>query len=126
MLTAERDNMQRTQTSLIEKNSTVPQIKIAGFSSWHVPAEQTENIPIALKNPDNNPCYFSFTIVLTDTDEIIYQSDMVPPGESIRKIDISKPLSEGTYPAIVQIRTNELETGETMNSADLKLTITVG
>lgn len=108
------------------ENSTVSQIKIAGFSSWHVPAGQTENIPIVLKNPDGNPCYFSFTIVLTDTDEIIYQSDMVPPGESIRKIDISKPLSEGTYPAIVQIRTNELETGETMNSADLKLTITVG
>lgn len=113
-------------STVTEKNSTVPQIKIAGFSSWHVPAEQTENIPIALKNPDGNPCYFSFAIVLKDTNETIYQSDMVPPGEAIRKISISKSLPEGTYPAIVQIRTNELETGRAMNSADLNLTITVG
>lgn len=112
-------------TATAEK-PTVPQIKIAGFSSWHVPAEQTENIPIALKNPDGNPCYFSFAIVLKDTNETIYQSDMVPPGEAIRKINISKALPEGTYPAIVQIRTNELETGRAMNSADLNLTITVG
>lgn len=108
------------------EKSTVPQIKIAGFSAWHVPAGQTENIPIALKNPDGNPCYFSFAIVLADTEEIIYQSDMVPPGEAIRKISISKPLAEGTYSARILIRTNELETGREMNSANLNLTITVG
>lgn len=115
-----------SDSTAAEEKPTVPQIKIAGFSSWHVPAGQTENIPIALKNPDGNPCYFSFAIVLKDTNEIIYQSDMVPPGESIRKVSISKALPEGTYPAIVQIRTNELETGREMNSANLNLTITVG
>lgn len=115
-----------SDSTAAEEKPTVPQIKIAGFSSWHVPTGQTENIPIALKNPDGNPCYFSFTIVTADTNEIIYQSDMVPPGESIRKINISKALPEGTYPAIVQIRTNELETGREMNSANLNLTITVG
>ncbi len=115
-----------SDSTVAGEKPTVPQIKIAGFSSWHVPAGQTENIPIALKNPDGNPCYFSFAIVLKDTNETIYQSDMVPPGEAIRKIDISKSLPEGTYPAIVQIRTNELETGREMNSADLNLTITIG
>lgn len=115
-----------SDSTAAEEKPTVPQIKIAGFSSWHVPAGQTENIPIALKNPDGNPCYFSFAIVLKDTNETIYQSDMVPPGEAIRKISISKALPEGTYQAIVQIRTNELETGRAMNSADLNLTITVG
>lgn len=115
-----------SDSTAAEEKPTVPQIKIAGFSSWHVPAGQTENIPIALKNPDGNPCYFSFAIVLKDTNETIYQSDMVPPGEAIRKINISKALPEGTYLAIVQIRTNELETGREMNSANLNLTITVG
>ncbi|MEZ3496308.1 MAG: hypothetical protein K1V97_01915 [Lachnospiraceae bacterium] len=107
------------------EKSTVPQIKIAGFSSWHVPVGQTENIPIALKNPEGNPCYFSFSIVLADTNETIYQSDMVPPGEAIRRISITKSLSSGTYPARILIRTNELETGKEMNSANLNLTITV-
>lgn len=108
-----------------EEKPTVPQIKIAGFSSWHVPAGQTENIPIALKNPEGNPCYFSFSVVLADTNETIYQSDMVPPGEAIRRISITKSLSSGTYPARILIRTNELETGKEMNSANLNLTITV-
>ena len=90
-----------------EEKPTVPQIKIAGFSSWHVPG------------------YFSFSIVLADTNETIYQSDMVPPGEAIRRISITKSLSSGTYPARILIRTNELETGKEMNSANLNLTITV-
>lgn len=81
-----------SDSTAAEEKPTVPQIKIAGFSSWHVPAGQTENIPIALKNPDGNPCYFSFAIVLKDTNETIYQSDMVPPGEAIRKISISQHL----------------------------------
>lgn len=114
------------ESSTVSENSSVPQIKIAGFSSWHISAGQTENIPIVLKNPEGNPCYFSFSIVLTDTDEVIYQSDMVPPGEAIRRVNISKPLSAGTHSARIQIRTNELETGREMNSANLNLTITVG
>lgn len=115
-----------SDSTAVEEKPTVPQIKIAGFSSWHVSAGQTDSIPIVLKNPDGNPCYFSFAIVLADTEEIIYQSDMVPPGEAIRKISISKPLAEGTYSARILIRTNELETGREMNSANLNLTITVG
>lgn len=114
-----------SDSTAAEEKPTVPQIKIAGFSSWHVPAGQTENIPIALKNPEGNPCYFLFSIVLADTNETIYQSDMVPPGEAIRRISITKSLSSGTYPARILIRTNELETGKEMNSANLNLTITV-
>lgn len=105
--------------------SSVPQIKIAGFSDWYVPEGQTEDLPITLKNPDGNPCYFSFAIILTDTGETIYKSDMVPPGESIRQVTISKPLSAGTYQAVVHITTNELTTGQSMNDAKLNLTITV-
>lgn len=100
------------------------QIKISGFSSWAIPAGKTENIPIKLSNPQGNPCYFSFTLILTEKNQVIYQSDMVPPGESIRQISISEPLSAGTYKAIIHIATNELDTGRKMNSADLNLTIT--
>lgn len=114
-----------SDSTAAEEKPTVPQIKIAGFSAWHVPAGQTENIPIALKNPEGNPCYFSFSIVMADTEEILYRSDMVPPGEAIRKISISKPLTAGTYSAKILIHTNELETGREMNSANLNLTITV-
>lgn len=107
----------------IPADDSESQIEIAGFSSWSIPAGKTENIPINLHNPQGNPCYFSFTLVLTDTDRVIYQSAMVPPGETIRQISISEPLEIGAYKAIIHIETNEIETGCKMNSADLKLTI---
>lgn len=101
------------------------QIQIAGFSSWHIPAGQTEDLPIYLHNPDGNPCYFSFRIALADTDETLYQSDMVPPGETIRQVDLSHSLDAGTYDAVVYITTNALEDGAAMNSAKLNVTLTV-
>lgn len=106
-----------------ETSSAVPQIKIAGFTAWSIPAGQTENLPIKLQNPAGNPCYFSFAIIL-ETGETIYQSDMVPPGENLRKISITSPLEAGTYQAVLHITTNELETGKQMNDAKLNITIT--
>lgn len=111
--------------ALSETASSVPQIKIAGFSDWHIPAGQTEDLSISLKNPEGNPCYFSFAIILANTGETLYQSDMVPPGEEIKRISISRPLSAGTYQAVVHITTNELTTGRAMNDAKLNLTISV-
>lgn len=101
------------------------QIQIAGFSSWHIPAGQTEDLPIYLHNPDENPCYFSFRIVLEDTDETLYQSDMVPPGETIRQVDLAHSLDAGTYDVVIYITTNALDDGAAMNSAKLNVVLTV-
>ena len=106
-----------------EKN--IPQIQIAGFSSWHIPVGRTESIPISLKNPDNNPCYFSFDIYLKDTNEVLYTSKMVKPGDEIARININKALSSGKYTAVVHINTNELETGYAMNDASFEVDLTV-
>ena len=100
-------------------------IEIFGFSSWHVAAGQTENIPITLKNPEGNPCYFSFEISLIDSDEVIYRSKMVAPGDTIKSIDISKPLDKGIYTALIHIFTNELDTGNEMNDAQFQVELTV-
>lgn len=101
------------------------QIQIAGFSSWHIPAGQTEDLPIYLHNPDENPCYFSFRIVLEDTDETLYQSDMVPPGETIRQVDFAHSLDAGTYDVVIYITTNALDDGSPMNTAKLNVVLTV-
>lgn len=101
------------------------QIQIAGFSSWHIPAGQAENLPIYLHNPDGNPCYFSFRIALEDTDEPLYQSDMVPPGETIRQVDLTHSFNAGTYDVVIYITTNALDDGAAMNSAKLNVALTV-
>ncbi len=108
-----------------EKKDEIPQIQVAGFSSWHIPSGQTENIPVSLSNPKDNPCYFSFEIRLKDTNEVLYTSNMVAPGNEIKRININKPLNSGEYTALVHISTNELETGTEMNDASFEVNLTV-
>lgn len=108
-----------------EEKNEIPNIQVAGFSAWHIPAGQTENISVFLSNPKGNPCYFSFDITLKDSGEVIYTSNMVQPGDAIRKINLSKPLEVGKYTAVVHIRTNELETGNEMNSSSFEVELTV-
>lgn len=97
-------------------------ILINGFTDWSLPAGKTENLPIMLENPESNPCYFTFSIVLSDG-TVLYESKQVPPGNRISAVTINQPLSEGKYDAEVIIRTNDIETGTPMNSAKSKITI---
>ena len=97
-------------------------IQINGFTDWSLPAEKTENLPILLENPKGNPCYFTFSIVLSDG-TLLYESKQVPPGNRINSVTINQPLAEGKYTAELVIHTNDTETGAPMNSAKSKITI---
>lgn len=97
-------------------------IQINGFTDWSLPAGKTENLPIALENPKGNPCYFTFSIVLSDG-TVLYESGQVPPGNRISAVTINQPLSEGQYDAAVVITTNDIKTGTSMNSAQSKIKI---
>lgn len=98
------------------------EITICGFTDWTVQSGKAENLPISLKNPEGNPCYFTFQIELQDG-TLLYQSSHVPPGNEIRQISLSQPLTKGTYTAYVSILANEINTGTPMNSAKTKITI---
>lgn len=100
-------------------------IQVRGFTTWSIPANTSKNLSIPLENPEGNPCYFSFEIKLKDSGEVIYKSNMVPPGEKIHEIDISREFSQGDYPIIIHIYTNELETGAEMNSPEMQVTMHV-
>lgn len=100
------------------------EITVCGFTDWTVQSGKTENLPISLKNPEGNPCYFTFQIELEDGTQL-YQSSHVLPGNEIRQISLSQPLQKGTYTAYVSILTNEINTGTPMNSAKTKITINV-
>ena len=53
-------------------------IKIPGYPSITI-AKDTTNVRMALMNPEGNPCYFKFEIVLKDTGETIYESSTSRP-----------------------------------------------
>ncbi len=92
-------------------------IKIPGYPSITIAADK-EDVVMNLMNPEGNPCYFTFEIVLKDTNETIYKSDMVEPGKAISNVKLSHGLSAGEHKAVIKISTAALTDGQVMNGAN--------
>lgn len=99
-------------------------IKIPGYPSITLPANQQE-VTVALLNPEGNPCYFTFELALRDTDEVLYTSGLVPPGQVISSITLSRALPAGEYNAVIRISTTSLENGSAMNGANVETVLIV-
>ena len=93
-------------------------IRIPGYPSITVDAGK-DNVTMNLFNPEGNPCYFTFEIVLSDTGETIYKSDMVEPGKAITNVKLQHPLAAGEHNAVIKISTASLTDGKTMNKQSL-------
>ena len=94
-------------------------IKIPGYPSITLPADQQE-VTVALLNPEGNPCYFTFELALKDTGEVLYTSKLVPPGQVISSITLSRALPVGEYNAVIRISTASLVDGSAMNGANVE------
>ena len=99
-------------------------IKIPGYPSITLPKNQ-KTVNVALLNPEGNPCYFTFELVLKDTGESLYKSKLVPPGKAITEITMSKALPAGEYDATIKITTTSLEDGSAMNGANVETVLIV-
>ena len=88
-------------------------IRIPGYPSITIAADK-ENVTMNLYNPEGNPCYFTFEIVLSDTNETIYKSDMVEPGKAITNVKLKYGLAEGEHNAVIKISTASLTDGKAM------------
>ena len=99
-------------------------IKIPGYPSITLPAD-TETVSVALLNPEGNPCYFTFEIALNDTGEVLYTSKLVPPGQAIYEITLSRPLTAGEYNSVIRISTTSLADGSAMNGANVETVLVV-
>lgn len=99
-------------------------IQIPGYPSITLPAD-TQEVSVAFLNPEGNPCYFRFELVLKDTGESLYQSGLVAPGQAIYQIQLSRPLSAGEYDAVIQITTSSLTDLSPMNGANVETVLIV-
>ena len=99
-------------------------IKIPGYPSITLPKDQ-ETVNVALLNPEGNPCYFTFELVLKDTGESLYKSKLVPPGQAITEITMTKALSAGEYNATIKITTTSLADGSAMNGANVETVLII-
>lgn len=94
-------------------------IQIPGYTSITI-AANTTNVKMALLNPEGNPCYFKFEIVLKDTGETIYESQYVPSGKTINDVTITHGLSAGEHPATIKISTVALDQKTPLNGANVE------
>lgn len=95
-------------------------ILIPGYTDIKI-EEKSKEAYIALWNPDDNPCYFTFSIVLRDTGEVLYNSKLIPPGYAITTVPLKRSFEKGEYPIIVRIKTYDLEDHtKSMNGGEVK------
>lgn len=109
-----------------DKSQDVPAvgIKIPGYPSIELPPEQAD-VAIVLLNPEGNPCYFKFELVLKDSDESLYQSELVPPGQAITQLTLARGLSAGEYHATIKITTYSTVDQSPMNGANVETVLIV-
>ena len=99
-------------------------IKIPGYPSITLPKDQ-KRVRVALLNPEGNPCYFTFELVLKETGESLYKSKLVPPGQAITEITMARALPAGEYAATIKITTTSLTDGSAMNGANVETVLIV-
>lgn len=105
-------------------NPQADSIAIPGYPKIYAAAGQTA-MDVVLGNPEGNPCYFVYELVLEDGDEVLYTSGQIPPGEAVPSITLSRALDAGEYPAVLKISTYHVETQAPMNGANVKTTLVV-
>ena len=91
-------------------------IRSPGYKSMAIEANSRE-VSVNLVNPEGNQCYFVISIALNGTDEVIYESKLIPPGKGLYKITLTKPLAPGTYDAQLRYEAYDLASQSRLNGA---------
>ena len=66
-------------------------IQIPGYESITIPAGTTD-VSVELMNPEENNVYFEISFYLPETDETIYTSKMIQPGQHLYEITLDKAM----------------------------------
>lgn len=100
-------------------------IQIPGYKSIEIPAG-TKDVSVELTNPEENQVYFQISFYLPETDETIYTSKMIKPGQGLYEITLEKEMEAGEYPLIIQYATFTAdEEMAPQNGAEVNCTLVV-
>lgn len=108
------------------KNISNSKILVPGYGKFVV-RKGSDTINTVFFNPEDNPCFFKFTLIEKSTNEILYESKLVPPGKGITSIKINKVFNEfGSYNVILKLQSFDLEnTNVEYNGADMEVNLNV-
>ena len=122
--TPDIDENAQDWTDQISDDNNTGGIKIPGYPSLTIAAYK-KDVAVGLLNPEGNPCYFIFELSLNDSGEVLYTSKLVPPGQAIYAMHLSRSLKPGTYQATIKISTISLTDGSAMNGATMQTELNV-
>lgn len=92
----------------MKANTDSDHISIPGYGNIKM-MEGSDEVNIALWNPEKNPCYFKFHLILDATNEELYVSELVAPGKAVTKQKLTKKMDEGIYDMTIKIDSFSLD-----------------
>lgn len=99
-------------------------ISVPGYAQINLVADEKEQVT-RLRNPEQNDCYFKISIVLEDG-TVIWESDLMAPGEKAEHITLLKTLPEGVYKNVtVKYDCFAMKNKMALNNARIKLKLVV-
>ena len=122
---AEFEEDQKKPENEEQKKGTEEGIEIPGYESIEIPAG-TKDVKVDLTNPENNHVYFEISFYLEETDETIYKSKLIKPGQHIYDITLEHEMEAGEYPLTIKYATYSADDSLTpKNGADVNCTLVV-
>ena len=122
---AEFEEDQEKPESSNQETGVSAGIEIPGYKSIEIDAG-TKDVKIDLTNPESNHVYFEISFYLPETDETIYTSKLIKPGQHIYDITLEHEMEEGEYPLTIKYATYKAdESLAPQNGADVNCTLVV-
>lgn len=103
-----------------------PGVAIPGWGSMTIPAGVTE-VQTSMQNPEANEgwYYLTFELRLKETDEVLFTTGLIPPGQYCNKVTLTRPLEPGEYAAIVHVQPYRISDQSPTNNADMETVLIV-
>ena len=116
-------NIANDPAATVEKNPD--SIAIPGYEVLELKANTAKQY-LQMPNPPQNCCFFQLSLYLEDG-TLLWQSELIKPGENSKPMVLTKTLDKGTYPnAILRYSCYRMdETLAPLNGAETKLTLMV-
>ena len=83
-------------------------VEIPGYTTIVIPSGKTD-VEVDFFNPKENNVYFEIALILNDTQEEIYKSKLISPGQHLYNINLNKPLEKGNYDMTIKYSTYSLD-----------------
>lgn len=97
-------------------------------TDWTFPDGQSETTDAILGNSPNNKKAIRCEVKLTDTEEVIFKTDVIPVGAELPPFKLDKDLDAGIYDAVCEVYLLDEEKNGTYtdySNAGFNVTITV-